>query len=84
MQWRREHGRPEGFEILKRTKPLVAVGADGPLGDQLRMADYFRSGKHPDCHVILADRYTQMASMVLAAFIAVCVLYQHRVVVHRE
>ena len=43
MKWRREIGLPEGFDILKKSKPLVAVGADGPLGDELIMADYFRT-----------------------------------------
>ncbi|KAI9677001.1 MAG: hypothetical protein M1817_006840 [Caeruleum heppii] len=41
LEWRRDNGKPEGFEALKRTKPLVAVGADQPLEDQLMMADYF-------------------------------------------
>lgn len=42
QEWRRERGLPEGFESLKARKPLVAVGASEPLGDQLMMADYFR------------------------------------------
>jgi len=41
MAWRKERGLPEGFEMLKQHKPLVAVGANGPLGDQRMMADYF-------------------------------------------
>lgn len=41
MQWRKEHGRPEGFEALKTNKPLVSVGAEGPLGGQALMADYY-------------------------------------------
>ncbi|KIW06885.1 hypothetical protein, variant 2 [Verruconis gallopava] len=41
MAWRRSVGRPEGFELLKKMKPLVAVGADSPLAEQKRMADYF-------------------------------------------
>ena len=45
MQWRKENGVPEGFETLRKTKPLVAVGADAPLGDQMRMADYFRTAQ---------------------------------------
>ena len=43
MKWRREIGLPEGFDTLKKSKPLVAVGADGPLGDELIIADYFRT-----------------------------------------
>ena len=42
MQWRRKHGRLEGFGALKRFKPVVAVGAEKPLNDQMMMADYFR------------------------------------------
>jgi hypothetical protein len=42
MEWRRNHGYPEGFEALRKAKPVVAVGVDGPLGDERKMADYFR------------------------------------------
>lgn len=42
MAWRREQGLPEGFETLKRCKPIVAVGAEEPLGGQVLMADYYR------------------------------------------
>lgn len=41
MEWRKSRGQPEGFEMLKRKKPLVAVGASKPLADQLMMADFF-------------------------------------------
>lgn len=41
MEWRKSRGRTEGFEMLKRKKPLVAVGASKPLADQLMMADFF-------------------------------------------
>ncbi|ODH43639.1 hypothetical protein ACO22_00983 [Paracoccidioides brasiliensis] len=41
MKWRRENGKPEGFDALKAYKPTVAVGADCPLDDELMMADYF-------------------------------------------
>ena len=42
LRWRQKEGIPEGFETLRRLKPVVAVGADGPLDDQRMMADYFR------------------------------------------
>lgn len=42
MAWRRAQGLPEGFETLKRCKPIVAVGAEEPLGGQVLMADYYR------------------------------------------
>jgi hypothetical protein len=42
MKWRREQGRPEGFEALRSLPPLVALGAEDPLDDQKMLADYFR------------------------------------------
>ncbi|KAK8196770.1 hypothetical protein M8818_006937 [Zalaria obscura] len=41
LEWRRTRGISEGFETLRKTKPLVAVGAEEPLADQRMMADYF-------------------------------------------
>lgn len=41
LQWRRKNGRPEGFEGMTQYKPIIAVGADEPLHEQLLMADYF-------------------------------------------
>ncbi|KAI9738646.1 MAG: hypothetical protein M1834_008151 [Cirrosporium novae-zelandiae] len=41
LEWRRQHGKPEGFETLRAVKPIVAVGAHEPLGDQLLMEDFF-------------------------------------------
>lgn len=46
MLWRKSKGLPEGFDAMKNSKPIVAVGADKPLGDQIMLADYFRR-----CHV---------------------------------
>lgn len=43
VRWRKDHGLPEGFEMLNRTKPVVAVGAKAPLGKQTMMADYYRA-----------------------------------------
>lgn len=42
LEWRKSNGVLEGFETLKAFKPIVAVGADHPLEDELLMADYFR------------------------------------------
>lgn len=42
LEWRRENGKPEGFDALRACKPTVAVGASRPLEDEMRMADYFR------------------------------------------
>ncbi|PLB35461.1 putative nucleoside hydrolase [Aspergillus candidus] len=41
MQWRREQGRPEGFDALRAHPPTVAVGAEDPLEEQKMLADYF-------------------------------------------
>ncbi|KAH8697434.1 putative nucleoside hydrolase [Talaromyces proteolyticus] len=40
-QWRKEQGKPEGFDALRARKPIVAVGAQEPLDDQKMLADYF-------------------------------------------
>ena len=42
MAWRKSHSLSEGFDLLKKTKPLVAVGATKPLGRTTLMADYYR------------------------------------------
>lgn len=42
MIWRKSQGIPEGFETLKKFKPVVAVGAEEPLGDPREMAAYIR------------------------------------------
>lgn len=42
IKWRREQGLPEGFEALKSCKPIVAVGAEEPLGDPREIAAYYR------------------------------------------
>ncbi|KAJ4296744.1 hypothetical protein N0V90_006792 [Kalmusia sp. IMI 367209] len=39
--WRRENGRPEGFEGLAKRKPIVAVGAEEPLAEHMMVADFF-------------------------------------------
>ncbi|KAI8936216.1 hypothetical protein NX059_006642 [Plenodomus lindquistii] len=39
--WRRQNGRPEGFETLRVRKPIVAVGAEEPLAEHMMVADFF-------------------------------------------
>lgn len=39
---RQAQGRKLGFDSLRKTRPLVAVGPEHPLADQILMADYFR------------------------------------------
>lgn len=40
-QWRSSRGLRTGFAALEKTKPIVAIGADRPLEEQLLAADYF-------------------------------------------
>lgn len=42
VEWRKAQGRPAGFETLLKSNPLVAVGPEHPLADQMLMADFFR------------------------------------------
>lgn len=39
--WRRSSGKPEGFAALKTAKPIVAVGAEHPLQEDILKADDF-------------------------------------------
>jgi len=43
LEWRRANGRLEGFGTMHASKPIVAVGANHPLDDEMLMADYFRT-----------------------------------------
>lgn len=42
LEWRKQHGIPEGFETLRKSRPLVSIGATKPLDDQPTTKDYFR------------------------------------------
>ncbi len=41
-EWRKSRGQLEGFETMLSSKPIIAVGAEHPLEDEILMADYFR------------------------------------------
>ncbi|KAK4560508.1 hypothetical protein LTR86_005705 [Recurvomyces mirabilis] len=41
IEWREGQGRRGGFETLRKTRPLVAVGPEHPLRDDKLMADFF-------------------------------------------
>lgn len=42
QEWRRAQSKPDGFDTLKTFRPIVSVGAEEPLADQLMMADFYR------------------------------------------
>lgn len=42
LDWRRARGQLEGFDTMKAFKPIVAVGADHSLEDEILAADGFR------------------------------------------
>ncbi|KXJ91782.1 inosine-uridine preferring nucleoside hydrolase [Microdochium bolleyi] len=52
MQWREKHGRPLGFESLRTYKPLVAIGPEHALEEEILKEDGFHGmdGLH-DVHV---------------------------------
>ncbi|GAB7338788.1 hypothetical protein MBLNU457_5493t2 [Dothideomycetes sp. NU457] len=45
IAWREKNGRPLGFDALRASKPSIAIGAEGPLAEQLVIADYFHTWK---------------------------------------
>lgn len=42
IAWRESVGRSAGFDTLRKSKPMVAVGPEHPLADNTLMADFFR------------------------------------------
>lgn len=60
LAWRKEAGRPIGFDTLRNTKPIVAVGAEHPLEDETLMADYFRKPSSP---ILLRSRNNALTSI---------------------
>lgn len=42
IAWRKSQGKAPGFQTLQKCKPLVAVGPEHPLSDEMLMADFFR------------------------------------------
>lgn len=67
-EWRKVRGQLEGFEAVLSSKPIVAVGADHPLEDEILMADYFRGFLTDYFGFPGADKATQMALMAWLAF----------------
>lgn len=60
MKWRREQGLPEGFEALKSCKPIVAVGAEEPLGDPREIAAYFRKYDEPIVEAMFSESISNL------------------------
>jgi inosine-uridine nucleoside N-ribohydrolase len=42
MEWRRSKGKPEGFGVLRAYKPIVAIGPEHALEEEILMEDGFR------------------------------------------
>jgi hypothetical protein len=42
LEWRRATGKPEGFEVFKSFKPIVALGPEHALEEEILMEDGFR------------------------------------------
>lgn len=42
IKWRQAQGKPLGFETLRAYKPIVAMGPEHALEDEILMADNFR------------------------------------------
>lgn len=42
IAWRESVGRSPGFDTLRKSNPIVAVGPEHPLADTMLMADFFR------------------------------------------
>lgn len=42
LEWRKSQGKPEGFEALKAYKPLVAIGPEHALEEEVLKEDGFR------------------------------------------
>ena len=42
LEWRRERGRDLGFETLRNGRPVVAVGPEHPLEEEIGKEDGFR------------------------------------------
>ena len=47
IEWRSKLGKDVGFDALRASKPIIAVGAKEPLADQRLLADYFRMSSEP-------------------------------------
>ncbi|KAI4729153.1 nucleoside hydrolase [Aureobasidium sp. EXF-10728] len=63
IEWRSKNGRELGFETLRASKPLVAVGAEEPLAEQLMMADFFPGGAPLSPNATETSQQVREASM---------------------
>lgn len=51
MAWRESTGNGRVYGALRAFKPIVAVGAEHALEDEILMADHFRKNILVNCHV---------------------------------
>lgn len=64
IEWRKAQGLKTGFEtLIKGPKPLVALGPDHPLEDEMLMADFFRKylAGMRDGYVLIDRRWQRWA-----------------------
>lgn len=57
IEWRKAQGKPLGFDALRKNKPLVAIGPEHPLADDMLMADFFRM--YLSCAIYQLPRLTE-------------------------
>ncbi|KAK5130223.1 hypothetical protein LTR08_002308 [Meristemomyces frigidus] len=71
IAWRKAQGREPGFATLQTCRPLVAVGPEHPLSDDMLMADFFHGrdglGDIHDSHPHLSPTDTWAALSAAAA-----------------
>ncbi|KKP02455.1 inosine-uridine preferring nucleoside hydrolase [Trichoderma harzianum] len=61
IEWRKSTGRPEGFEVMKSHKPIVALGADRPLQDEIATAEHIHSADGADGLHNVHNTYSHLA-----------------------
>jgi inosine-uridine nucleoside N-ribohydrolase len=42
MQWRKSQGKPQGFEVFRTFKPIISIGPEHALEEEILKEDGFR------------------------------------------